>query len=107
MASENTKDFYPLDHCNITEPDVVLYQVTNHVLNEAAKATNKYIELGKASNPRKPYIPAEIKYVPGWNHTAMLGITEDLGTALLFSYYIDIGGYVRCILFLSNFLISS
>ena len=39
----------------------VLFRVTNHILNEAAKRTNKCIELGKAPKAKKPFIPSEIK----------------------------------------------
>ena len=51
-----------LDYSNVELPEVasVLFQVTNHVLTEAAKLTNKSIELGKAPKDRKPIIPSEI-----------------------------------------------
>ena len=51
------------DYCDVSEPEVasVLFQVTNHILNEAAKRTNKCIELGKAPKAKKPFIPSEIK----------------------------------------------
>ena len=51
------------DYCDVSEPEVasVLFQVTNHILNEAAISTNKCIELGKAPKTKKPVIPSEIK----------------------------------------------
>ena len=51
------------DYCDVSEPEMasVLFQVTNHILNEAAKSTNKCIELGKAPKAKKPFIPSEIK----------------------------------------------
>ena len=51
------------DYCDVSEPEMasVLFQVTNHILNEAAKSTNKCIELGKAPRAKKPFIPSEIK----------------------------------------------
>ena len=51
-----------LDYCDVNEPEVasVLFQVTNHVLTEAAKLTNRSVELGKAPMVRKPCIPSEI-----------------------------------------------
>ena len=51
------------DYCDVSEPEVasVLFRVTNHILNEAAKRTNKCIELGKAPKAKKPFIPSEIK----------------------------------------------
>ena len=39
----------------------VLFQVTIHILNEAAKSTNKCIDLGKAPKAKKPFILSEIK----------------------------------------------
>ena len=52
-----------LEYSDVKEPEVasVLFQVTSHILTEAAKATNKYIELGKNTRPRKPIIPSEIR----------------------------------------------
>ena len=44
-----------------SEPASVLFQVTNHMLSEAAKGTNKYTELGKAPKAKKPFVPPEIK----------------------------------------------
>ena len=50
------------DYIDIEEPEMasVLFQVTNHILNEAAKHTNKSVELGIPSKPRKPSIPSDI-----------------------------------------------
>jgi hypothetical protein len=51
------------DYCDVSEPEVasVLFQVTNHILTEAARRTNKCIELGKAPKAKKPFIPSEIR----------------------------------------------
>ena len=50
------------EYSTIVEPEVasVLFKVTNHILNEAAKATNKHIEVGKLPKPRKARIPSEV-----------------------------------------------
>ena len=47
----------------VTEPEVasVLFRVTNHILTEAARQTNKSVELGKEVRPRKPVIPNDIR----------------------------------------------
>ena len=44
-----------------TEVASVLFRVTNHILLEASKATNKSVELGKAPKEKKPFVPPEIK----------------------------------------------
>ena len=51
------------DYADIDLPETasVLFKVTNHILTGAAKATNKTIDLGKPSKPRKPFIPPEIR----------------------------------------------
>ena len=51
------------EYCDVTAPESasVLFQVTNHMLSEAAKGTNKYTELGKAPKAKKPFVPPEIK----------------------------------------------
>ena len=45
------------------DPEVasVLFKVTNHILDEAAKATNKHIEVGKVPKPKKARIPPEVR----------------------------------------------
>ena len=50
------------DYSDVHTPEVasVLFQVTNHILTEAAKTTNKCIQLVKKSKPRKPFIPPEV-----------------------------------------------
>ena len=50
------------DYCGISEPELasVLFQVTNHILNQAARITNKHVEVGKTPKPRKVVIPPEI-----------------------------------------------
>ena len=47
----------------MSEPEVasVLFNVTNHMLIEAAKQTNKFVEVGKAPKVKKPFIPSEIR----------------------------------------------
>ena len=51
------------DYLDVSEPEVasVLLKVTNHILIEAAKHTNKSVEMGKVPKVKKPFIPAEIK----------------------------------------------
>ena len=53
-----------VEYSDVREPEVasVLFQVTNHILTEAAKATNKFINLGKSPHPRKLSIPPEIRH---------------------------------------------
>ena len=47
------------DYRDTTEPEVatILFKVTNNILNEAAKSTNKHVEVGKVPKPRKTSIP--------------------------------------------------
>ena len=51
------------DYADVATPEMasVLFQVTNHVLTEAAMQTNKSVNLGKVAKPRKPIIPTDIK----------------------------------------------
>ena len=51
------------DYTEVAEPEMasVLFQVTNHVLTEAAMQTNKSVDLGKVTKPRRPVVPAAIK----------------------------------------------
>ena len=51
------------DYLDVAEPEAVsvLLQVTNHVLTEAAKLTNKTKILGKEPKPRKATIPSYIR----------------------------------------------
>ena len=50
-------------YCDTTAPEVasVLFSITNHILNEAAKATNKFVDLGKAPKEKKPFVPPALK----------------------------------------------
>ena len=50
-------------YCDTTAPEVasVLFSITNHILIEAAKATNKFVDLGKAPEERKPSVPPALK----------------------------------------------
>ena len=50
------------EYCDLSDPESasVLLQLTNHILSEAAKETNKHVVLGIAPKPRKPSIPSEI-----------------------------------------------
>ena len=52
-----------LEYADIDLPETasVLFNITNHILTGAAKATNKSIDLGKPLKPRKPFIPPEIR----------------------------------------------
>ena len=52
-----------LEYSDIDLPETasVLFKVTNHILTEAAKSTNKFIDLGKSPKFRKPRIPPDIR----------------------------------------------
>ena len=51
------------EYCDLSDPESVsvLLQLTNHILSEAAKATNKHVVLKIAPKPRKASIPSEIE----------------------------------------------
>ena len=66
------------DYSGTSVPEVasVLFQVTNHILNEAAKATNKHVEVGKIPKPRRAFIPPEIKSVLKVKRRALINLNN-------------------------------
>ena len=51
------------DYCDVSDTEVasVLFRVSTHMLTEAAKNTNDFVELGNAPKAKKPHIPKEVK----------------------------------------------
>ena len=56
MLVSKTLPTLQTDYCEVSEPEVasVLFQITNHILTDADKKTNKSIDIGRPGNNSKP-----------------------------------------------------
>ena len=63
---------------DVTDPEVasVLFQVTNHVLTEAAKMTNDFVELSGPPKIRKSFVPSEIKVALKTKNAALTQLNQ-------------------------------
>ena len=72
------------DYCEVNEPEVasILFKITNHILTEAAKRTNKSIDIGFQPKRNEPRIPSEIKAAQKIKKTALKNLRQhDLNDA--------------------------